>query len=348
VEINKGNYGIDTPERYERYMKARAFGCEDAFYEYRENWEAYPRTQYVSEYPLSLEFQISDVCNLKCPFCYRARDDYKPDADKFMDFELFKKVIDEVEYKVPAIRFNSTGESVLHPNFLEMVKYAKDRGAIEVSFITNSGAITLELFEKLLLAGVDWITVSVDGLYSDYEKNRYPLKFEETYQRLQGMKRIKEKYSTPKPAINIQGIWALIEPHIDEYLDKMSQVSDYINYNAYIDFSKIRGEKDKSNNEPDFTCPQPFQRMLVSLHGEAFGCCGAGSERGALTSLGNVKDITIYDIWHGEKFNALRKRCSIPGGYREAFMCRDCILPRKMIEKTEKIRGQKRIIKEYI
>ena len=264
MEINKGNYSVDTPERFKHYMAARAYGSEKAFYEYRKNWEVYPTTQYVSEYPLSLEFQISDVCNMKCPFCYRGQEGYVPDADKFMDFELFKKAVDEVAHKVPSIRFNSSGESVLHPQFLEMIKYAKDRGAVEVSFITNSKAITPELFEKMLLAGVDWITVSVDGLYEDYDKNRYPLKFEETYQRLKEMKQIKERYCTLKPAVNVQGIWTLIEPYIDEYIEVMSKVSDYVNYNAFIDISKIEKETDKSNNEPNFTCAEPFQRMYIS------------------------------------------------------------------------------------
>lgn len=349
MEINKGNYTIDTAERLKRYMQARAFGCEDAFYEYRENWSSYPCAQYVSEYPLSLEFQISDVCNLKCPFCYRGRDDYRPDADRFMDFEIFKKAIDEVGGKVPAIRFNSTGESVLHPHFVEMIKYAKDRGAVEVSFITNSGAISLEMFEKILLAGADWMTVSIDGLYDAYEKNRYPLRFDETYQRLQGMKRIKEKYATPKPAINIQGIWPMIEPQIDEYMDKMSQVSDYINYSAFIDLAKIKTEQEQTNDISDFTCPEPFQRMLISLHGDAYGCCcNFGRERILSTSLGNVKDVSVYDLWHGEKFNKLRKSCSTPGGYKDEPTCKGCHMARKMKERAIKIHSQEYMIREYV
>jgi len=348
VVINKGNYGIDTPERFEQYMRARAFGCEDVFYEYRKNWSLYPNTGYVSEYPLSLEFQISDVCNLKCAYCYRSQEGYVPDADKFMDLELFKKAIDEVAHKVPAIRFNSSGESVLHPQFVEMIKYAKDRGAAEISFITNSGAITMELFEKMLLAGVDWMTVSVDGLYDDYEKNRYPLKFEETYQKLREMKRMKEKYSTPKPAINVQGIWPLIEPRIEEYVDKMSQVADYINYGAFIDIPKIKSEKDKSNYDPGFICPQPFQRMYVSLHGEVYGCCGFGSNWSVSTSLGNIRDSSVYEIWHGEKYAVLRESCSIPGAYKETDICKDCILPRKMKQRTVKIHGEDCVINEYV
>lgn len=347
MEINRGNYKIDTEERFERYMKARAFRNEAAFYEYRKNWEKYPQEKFVSEYPLSLEFQISDVCNLKCAFCYRGQPGYVQNKKGFMDFSLFKKAIDEVGDKVPAIRFNSSGESVLHPQFLEMVKYAKDRGALEVSFITNLGAIDLDKFEKILLAGVDWMTVSVDGMYEEYEKRRYPLKFQEIYQRLADIKAMKERYHTLKPAINIQGIWPFIENDIEEYLEKMSLVSDYINYNAYIDMANPHKKGDYSPNEPEFTCPEPYQRMIVHLDGNVFMCCGV-VDGGLSNTVGNLYADTVYNIWHSKEMEKIRELCSMPDGYKQIESCQKCFAPRKMIEKEVSICGEKRIIKEYV
>ena len=49
MEINKGNYTIDTAERLKRYMQARAFGCEDAFYEYRKICIGVPALSGVSD-----------------------------------------------------------------------------------------------------------------------------------------------------------------------------------------------------------------------------------------------------------------------------------------------------------
>lgn len=347
--INKGNYGIDTPERFEKYMEARAFGHRDAFFEYRKNWTEYPLRRYVSEYPLSLEFQISDVCNLKCPMCYRAQSDYKPSPDKFMDFALYKKAIDETAGKVPAIRMNSSGESVLHPQFLEMVKYAKDHGAIEFSFITNAGAIDLDFFEKMLLAGVDWITVSMDGLYGVYEKNRYPLKFEEIYEKLKGMKKIKEKYLSPKPAINIQGIWTSIESDIEKYLEFMRPVSDYVTYNTYIDMDKLY-QGTLSDADPEFMCPQPYQRLLIMMNGDARACCGSSGEASREEIVvGNLKDSSVYEIWHNGHLNKIRNLCTVPGGYRELGICKGCIAPHKIREKTMNIHGNFcRIKAEYM
>lgn len=347
MDINKGNYGIDTPERFEKYMEARAFGHREAFFEYRKNWTEYPERRYVSEYPLSLEFQISDVCNLKCPMCYRSQSSYVQGPQRFMEFEMFKKAIDETAWKVPAIRFNSSGESALHPQFVEMVKYAKDRGAIEVSFITNAGAISPELFEKLLLAGVDWMTVSVDGIYEGYEKIRYPLKFQELYETLTKMGEIKRRYASPKPAINVQGIWPMIEKDIDKYIELMTPVSDYINYNTYIDMDRLFDGR-FSEAGPEFTCAQPYQRLLLQMNGNALACCGTSGaiEHGI---VGNFNEASVYEIWHGERLNKIRELCSVPGGYRQLKMCRKCAAPHKIAEKTVTIHGNDHVIKtEYI
>ena len=43
-----------------------------------------------------------------------------------MEFELFKKVIDEIAFKVPAIRLSLRGESTLNKYFTECIKYAKE------------------------------------------------------------------------------------------------------------------------------------------------------------------------------------------------------------------------------
>ena len=88
--------------------------------------------------------------------------------------------------------------------------------------------------------------------------------------------------------------------------------------------------------------------MLISLHGEAYGCCGPENNRNLSTSLGNIEDCSVYDIWHGEKFALLREKCATPGGYKEVALCKRCVLPRKMKERIIQVQGQNKIIKEYI
>lgn len=120
------------------------------------------------------------MCNLKCPMCYTITDEFKEKVNaKLVDFELYKKIIDEISGKVPALRLSLRGESTLHPKFIECIKYAKDKGIKEISTLTNGSKLDLDFFEKIVNAGIDWITISVDGLNEEYEKIRKPLKFKD-------------------------------------------------------------------------------------------------------------------------------------------------------------------------
>ena len=49
----------------------------------------------------------------------------KISKDKFMSFELFKNIINNIGRYSNTIRLNGRGESTIHPNFLEMLKYVK-------------------------------------------------------------------------------------------------------------------------------------------------------------------------------------------------------------------------------
>ena len=44
---------------------------DDEYFEYRKNWSKYPQDRYVSDFPLHLDIETTDLCNLKCPMCSR-------------------------------------------------------------------------------------------------------------------------------------------------------------------------------------------------------------------------------------------------------------------------------------
>ena len=57
-----------------------------------------------------MDLELASICNLKCPMCYTISDEFKKLVNtKRMEFELFKKVIDEIAFKVPAIRLSQGG-----------------------------------------------------------------------------------------------------------------------------------------------------------------------------------------------------------------------------------------------
>ena len=95
IPINKGNYTMETPEREKAFHSKLGEGWESAYQAYRKNWVEFPLKQYLAEYPLLVDIELSSICNLKCPMCYTITDEFKKKVKAgLMDLDLFKKIID--------------------------------------------------------------------------------------------------------------------------------------------------------------------------------------------------------------------------------------------------------------
>lgn len=343
--INKGNYSLDTVEREELFNKMRGSGVDKEYIRNRREWAEYPGKRYVAEYPLLVDLELSSICNLRCPFCYTISDEFKKKVNaKLMDFKLFRKVIDEIGSKVFAIRLSLRGEPTLHPDFLEAIIYAKKRGIGEVSVLTNGGPLTPELFEKAMDAGLDWITLSFDGLRGEYENNRRPLKFEVMYDRLLKFKEMKAARGKVKPVIKIQSVWPAISGNPSEFYETMSCVSDLVAFNPLIDFTR-RYTQDEVEYEDGFSCPQIYQRLVVGADGLVMTC--ANDEENECV-VGDANKQTIYDIWHGKELSRIRETHSKRDGFMNIAICRKCYLPRKTREDKFEVCGRELIVRNYI
>ena len=95
IPINKGNYSMDTEERYALYEKNLSSGWEEGYKEYRSNWIKFAKDQHISEYPLLVDLELASICNLKCPMCYTITQEFKNHVNLArMEWDLYKKIID--------------------------------------------------------------------------------------------------------------------------------------------------------------------------------------------------------------------------------------------------------------
>lgn len=344
IPINKGNYSLDTVEREETFNRNRAFGVEEEYRRNRREWEEFPRSFHVAEYPLLVDIELSSLCNLRCPFCYTLSDEYKSKVStQLMDFALFRKIVDEIGGKVFAIRLSLRGESTIHPDFIQAISYARSKGILEISTLTNGSRLTPEFFQKAMDAGIDWITLSFDGINEEYEKNRAPLKFKEMYDRLRAIREIKKNQGRVKPVIKIQSVWPAIEKDPTAYYELMSAVSDLVAFNPIIDFAHPT-PFEKIPFEENFSCPQPYQRLVIGADGLAMMC--ANDEENEHV-VGNMNQQSIYDIWHGDLMNNVRAIHKRKDGFKQITPCRKCYLPRKIREDLSSVQGRPLIVKNY-
>lgn len=345
IPVNKGHFELDTDERIQSFRDKMALGwANEEYAKYRMDWEELPKTGTIREYPPQVDLELASACNLKCPMCYTITDDFKNNVKTmFMDFDLFKKIVDEIAGKVYALRLSWRGESTLHKNFVECIKYAKSKGIKEVSFLTNGGKLDLEFFKKLVDAGADWISVSADGLGETYNQIRKPLKFEDTLNNLTEIAKYKKENNLKKPVVKIQTIWPAIREYPEEYYNTFAPITDMVAFNPIIDYL---GKDEDIVYENNFSCPQLYERVFIGSNGLAYMC---NSDEFGKHSIGNAKEQTIHEIWHGKILNDVRRLHSKKDGFKDLEMCRKCFYPRAT-EANEKaiVNGREILIENYI
>jgi MoaA/NifB/PqqE/SkfB family radical SAM enzyme len=315
MKINHHQFSLDSNER-ERLWEERRRNFKD-YCVNRYQWFSYPKWHYVAPFPLHVDFEASFKCNLNCPMCFRPHIDKKNYGD--MDFDLYKKGIDEcVKHDLYSIRLSWRGESTMNPDLVKMVRYAKEKGIKEVSFITNARLLEGKLAEGLIKAGLDYLTVSVDGLEEHYNVLRKPNTFDDISKKLEDFYKLKNKIGGGFPLLKVQAIWTYIKEDPAAYYNYFKNFTDKINFDPENDYSLKEVPQDR-----DFICQYPWQRITVTWNGEIPLCI---SDWNLHTKIGDLKTQTIKEVWLGEAMDRYRKiqlgknRLSIP-------CCKKCHRP---------------------
>jgi len=334
---------MEPPEREAAFHDCLGQGWEEGYRSYRKNWSEYPRSFHISEYPLLVDLELSTICNLRCPMCYTITEEFRSKVKTgLMQFELFTKVIDEIAGKTPAVRLSLRGEPTIHPRFIDAVRYAKLKGIREVSTLTNGSTLTHDFFLQALEAGIDWITVSVDGLGETYEGIRKPLRFSDTLQKIRDIKMVKDEHRLCKPVIKVQAIWPSIRDNPELFYRTFKPYVDLIAFNPLIDYL---GNDEDIVYEDSFFCCQPYQRLVIGSDGGVMIC--SNDEEGTVI-VGNANTESIRDIWSGDRLSSVRE-IHQRGGFREIPVCKRCYLPR-LTEENElaQVNGREFTVKNYV
>ena len=114
------------------------------------------------------ELILLEYCNFSCPYCRGLKPEIYGERNiKQLSFDEIKHNIDLWCLNEPLenIRF-SGGEPTLHKNIVEIVAYAKEKGVKRIAISTN-GSNKIELYEKLVNAGCNDFSISLDACCAD-------------------------------------------------------------------------------------------------------------------------------------------------------------------------------------
>lgn len=313
-ELMKQKYGKDrlcvvSPDYFEILGTDRVQDTNKLFGEkflaYRKAWHENPSKHIVGNFPLHLDVESTNTCNLRCAMCQIPFDKMKPG---FIDMNLYNKILEEIKtHGLPSIKFNFRGEPLMHPKIDELVKKAKESGVLEVQFNSNGTLLTEEKARKLIDAGLDRIKFSVDSINPDtYNSIRIGADYEKTISRIISLIDMRNKLGKKIPSIQVQMVYMESNhKEVEDYLDFWEDKVNRIGISRYRSGGNITGEEERMTAmQKRIPCPQLWQRLVVLYDGTILMCCGDYSMK---NPLGNVKKDKISDIWKSKTLENYRK-----------------------------------------
>jgi len=263
--------------------------------------------------------ELTNKCNLRCEMCnWQSRK-----KTGYISKSLFESCIDQFsEMGLNVLNLQFAGESLLHPDFEDLLRYAidkRDNGKIGCIGWTDNGMLFNESVSDLVLSlNVDWINFSLDGIgavndnirlgsnYSVIEKNIKYLLEKRGYRKKPALllNMVDHKKSEAQK-LEFYGKWVSL-------VDEIELIPCILPDNTWEN-EEIFSKSLRTIPPPKF-CNTPFNTMIISWDGEVTYCCFDSCFK---TVLGNANKESILKIWNASKFQNLRKnilRNTIPIG----------------------------------
>ena len=156
--------------------------------------------------PSRLYVECTAACNISCnqACCAPETGITRTRQAGMLDFELFRRVIDEAGASLVRIDFFNYGEAFLHKRAVEMCEYIKSRfPQIYLYTSTNGLALTEAQARRLVHSGIDEVTFSIDGATPEsYVKYRQRGRFDVAMATLRAMADEKRRSGRDVPFLN--------------------------------------------------------------------------------------------------------------------------------------------------
>lgn len=277
-------------------------------------------------YPDRLYLELTNHCNFECIMCPNGKGLMKRERG-FMDFDLAKKIIDEMCPHVDTVVLHIWGESLLHPNVFDIIKHCKKYN-VKTEMSTNTSLLNENIIDKILESGLDIIYLCVDGITREtYQKVRKNGDYEKAVKNVEDFINIKNKKGVKNPSVYLQII--VMKETIDEIENFKKKWSidgiDKINVKPLDTWggqiSEINSLEIKKRNVPSnrFHCPNLWYHAHIYHNGDMV-CCDRDFD--ARHPLGNVKD-GVMKVWNGQKMQDLRKK-HIERNLEDIPSCSNC------------------------
>lgn len=227
-----------------------------------------------------------------------------------MDVGLAKKLLDEMAAHAPvAVVPFFRGESLLHPEWFEILHHAQTLGVGEIQFTTNASLLTPENTEKALDLDLAFISFSLDTIDAElYNSSRRGANFDQTLENVLHFLKRRDtrgvKTQVQVSAVETEDHKPGMQAFVDFWQPKADRVRVYVEHSTEGSPGSI--EEPMPEFEDRLPCHKPFTDMVVYWNGMTACCNHDWTRLVDGTPLGDLSQETIAAVWQGTPYQALR------------------------------------------
>ncbi len=295
--------------------------------------------------PKFVQIAVTNLCNKNCGMCIRSKIDIE---EVHMDFGDFKRIIERIN-GAEVVTLVGLGEPLIYPYLTEAIRYCKENGL--KNRITTNGILLGDKARELIEAGLDTIHISLENLRDKkLLENILKLKQLRIEKGLRHPKIVlqpvlfddKERGRTVKDVYDIIA-WAgqngldkvniaRVDLRTDPTMKRPNLIQERQIFKQLAKLRRKYGIRIDCLQDQVFKGPRGFlykhfkwllrldsycfrlqDFIYINVNGDVYPCCLSEEQ-----IMGNLLNQDLWAIWHGERFNYLRK-------HQEEFnFCKKC------------------------
>ncbi len=306
-------------------------------------WSSYQLTKWTKRpvqwgTPMTISVEPTTACNLRCPECPSGLRSFTRETGNMKE-DFFRQLINSMHRKLTWLIFYFQGEPYINPKFLDMVKYAHQKGIYTITS-TNGHFLHPENARKTIDSGLDRILISIDGSTQEvYEQYRKEGELEKVLEGAKNLVQAKKEAHSSTPHIVFQMLVVKPNEHqieevkrlakeigVDEVKLKTAQVYDYENGNEliptldqYSRYQKEANGKWRVKNKLLNHCWKLWHACVITWDGMVVPCC---FDKDATHQLGDLRKNSFAEIWKGLAYQQFRQQ--LLQGRDQIEICTNC------------------------
>lgn len=265
--------------------------------------------------------EITNICNLKCPFCIG-----NTREKKYLSFDEFKIILNKLSGYTSYLYFHILGEPLMHPNVNEFINYAKENN-FNINITTNGYLLNKIKDNK----NVRQINISLHSFnenngvtLNDYLANIFDSVDELIKNKTYISLRLWVKNEHNEKMVEFINNRYKVEINLDNYF----KINDYLFINPFHEF--IWPDLNNNYYEEEGTCYALKDHIGILSNGTIVPCC---LDTKGIIALGNIFEDDLKEILENERIKNMlnnfknNKKCE--------ELCRHCKFLNKEGEKHE-------------